>query len=213
MPILARYPTHAQAIDAARALIDEGVLAAVSNAMLNRGEWLPGMNVGRPPGEFHVTVIEPTQLDLARAIIRQLAEVQPVAGAPSDNWPDPHDLDLTKLPPQNLPPCPNCGTTLPPDAALTACPSCAEPVDVVELIVTQHGPEALEPCYAAGHPSATSTGVTEPTWPTDETLASLPLTCPACRAPLIDLAPEGACPACANPYNKRAMIDRLLAAE
>ncbi len=69
--------------------------------------------------------------------------------------------DLSTLNPALAPQCPACDRILPLDASVSACPHCNEPVDIVDLIIAAHGPEAFAPapdpvtrhaCARCGYP-------------------------------------------------------------
>lgn len=100
--------------------------------------------------------------------------------------------DLSLLDPSTAPRCPACRTKLP-LAAVTACTSCGEPVDVAELIVQEHGPEALTPCY----PKRADT---------DEA-PDLLTHCLACGYALENLPSVGVCPECGGPFDKSTPPD------
>ncbi len=121
---------------------------------------------------------------------------------PSDDAAASADLavpDLTGLDPSLAPSCPHCAAMLPMDPLLERCPVCSEPVDVAQLIVSIHGPEALEDCYEA------------PELPlAPEHINTLKLLCPHCQYALDGLPHEGICPECGSEYNKSRIIGDFL---
>ena len=103
--------------------------------------------------------------------------------------------DLSLLDPSTAAPCPACGRQLPLSASLDICPACAEPVDVVDVLVKLHGPELMAICYP------------QPTEPIpDAIVEAVELSCPACKYPLAGLAQTGLCPECGTPYSMADLI-------
>jgi len=107
--------------------------------------------------------------------------------------------DLSKLDPGVTVDCPSCGRRLPLEHGVDACPACADPVDVLELIVTEHGPDALADCYEA-----------EPAEPTEADVRAYDLACAQCRYSLAGLEQRGRCPECGTLYDKLEILARMM---
>ncbi len=118
---------------------------------------------------------------------------------------DPSELDydvppdLSRLDPAIGVVCPACARDLPLDAQLEACPGCAEPVDVPELIVHQHGPDALADCYGE-----------EPEQVSPADLRAYDIACVQCRCSLAGLEQRGRCPECGTLYDKAEILQRMM---
>lgn len=108
---------------------------------------------------------------------------------------EPGQPDLSRLDPGMQPNCPGCDRLLPLRANLGKCPSCSMAVDVVEQLVSRHGPEALIDCY--GSPEMLID---------EQVLAMAPIPCPACEYLLTGLAARGRCPECGQGYDKEAIV-------
>jgi Double zinc ribbon len=98
--------------------------------------------------------------------------------------------DLSRLDPALAPPCPKCGRVLPMDSELSQCRACRAPVDVADLILQAHGPEALADAFDHA-----------PMIP-EEFMRDSPVPCPKCGYPLGGLPLEGVCPECGGGYRK-----------
>ncbi len=131
-------------------------------------------------------------LELLEAFDREPADFTP-------EWEADAVPDLSRLDPALLPDCPSCARTLPADPFLDACPSCSAEVDVGELIVARHGPDALADCY-----------VDEPRQFDPEVVDRMSLVCDGCGYALKNLGVSGRCPECGTAYDKMAILRRLL---
>lgn len=90
--------------------------------------------------------------------------------------------DLSTLNPALAPPCPSCNRILALDASLSACPHCHQPVDIIDLIVAAHGPEAF-----AGVPDPVTRHA-----------------CARCGYPRRGLPHPEVCPECGTPFRGTA---------
>ncbi len=89
---------------------------------------------------FDVIIRTKEDLNLARAV---LEEFLATSSTPTEPLEDQVMPDLADLDPSFRPRCPDCDVVLPPIATMEACPSCDAPVNIIDLIVAQHGPEAF----------------------------------------------------------------------
>lgn len=187
MARLHQFPSVVAAKSAAAYLLSRGVLARVQESigpysLIPDGAWIE---------------VNSESLEAARMMVHEYLK------APIElevDWEVECLPDLKKLNPKHAPTCPLCGAKLPMDANAEACPQCGARVDVVRLIVEQHGPEALAACTI-------DEGDVDPI--ADDVLQTIALVCPACRYSLLGLAIEGACPECGGTYSKRDLIARL----
>ena len=136
-PFRFRSPMHAVAL--CDYLVQNGVPAKVVGG--NTDAWVPWV---RSSGPYEVVLGSKSDAKLAAFLLEQFnsepAEYE--SGLDDQALPNLSELDA-----EMAPPCPSCEGKLPLDAATTACPACGEPVDVAQLIVEAHGPEALAACY------------------------------------------------------------------
>lgn len=88
--------------------------------------------------------------------------------------------------------CPGCGEWLGLETDLERCPGCGEDVDVVELVVTVHGPEVLE-----GVESASVVRL--------ERMRRDVTRCAECGGDLDGLGLRGRCPGCGRLFDKDEM--------
>ena len=107
--------------------------------------------------------------------------------------------DLSGLDPSLAAACPGCGMLLPLDESCQVCPACGHRVDVAELIVQTHGPEALEACYGRAEQLLSN-----------EQMNRLILLCPGCQHSLEGLPRVGLCVACGLEYDKDQIVRDFL---
>lgn len=189
-------PLRAQ--EARDRLLERGILAAVVD---RSNEWLGAAR------SYDVMLCYGVQYDEARAILAQ-ADEAPCDANEQDSGSAEQDTahedsgwqpDLTRLGQGMAPLCPACGVTLPLNAGLGSCPSCRSAVDVVDLIVQRHGPEALDGCYPREESSVESAMIER-----------MMLLCPACRYSLDGMARAGTCPECGGRYDKAVIVRDFL---
>lgn len=131
MKVLYTTPSKPEADALVACLADEAIDAAV----ISRVD--PYLSTHT---NFDVLLRTNDDLDLAQAVLDAFLASATTLTESLDDLSIP---DLSTLDPSLLPSCPACAALLPPDASLSTCPSCAAPVDVVELIIAAHGPEAF----------------------------------------------------------------------
>ncbi|HRJ50243.1 MAG: hypothetical protein KF787_02525 [Phycisphaeraceae bacterium] len=177
-------PVHAQRL--AAHLRSEGVVAGVLHDITSMG----GLDF-RAPGSSLV-LLDRRDAELAEALIREYEADPPTA--PIDESME--DADVTRLDPAIEVACPDCGGTIVASLDPRTCPACRGTIEVLRLVVEQHGPEALATLYEDDSPGAfdDAAGVA----------------CPACGYWLGGLGRTGACPECATPYDKDILVTTFL---
>lgn len=200
--LLRTYPDRRAAWRAAVFLMEEGLLARPQDVQVGT---LPGIDRDRPCFEHWVTLAFKEDLEHAAALLN---EFDATPDPPDSEWADESEPDLTRLPPSLTVPCETCkynlrslirSTSKSPSTAPIRCPECGTSNLPLERVLARHGPEALLDCYQDDEPE-------DPDWTEDAVIRRLHLPCPHCRCPLHALDLEGHCPACAQPYNKRAIV-------
>ncbi len=196
---LRTYPDRHTAWRACVFLMEEGLLARPQDVLIGT---MPGIDRDRPCHEHWVTLAFKSDLEHAAALLDEF-DATPVP--PDAEWADESEPDLTRLPASLAIPCEACGHDLRPlvqpahPTAAIRCPGCAATNLPLERVLARHGPEALLDCYQDDEPE-------DPDWTEEAVICRLHLPCPHCRCPLHALDLEGHCPACAQPYNKRAIV-------
>lgn len=169
-----RFRSAVHAVSARDYLVQNGVPAQVVG-----GNSDAAMFQGRNGGPYEVMLLARADAKLATYLLEQWSQEPVEMEGDLDDHAAP---DLSLLDPSMAPSCPNCSAGLPLDALLAACPKCSSPVDVAALIVSEHGPEALDVCY-------------EDSISTDELLA-MQVQIPACAACGGPVNETGACGWC-----------------
>ena len=134
-----RFRSPMQAVALRDYLVQNGVPAQVVGG--NTDACVPWV---RSSGPYEVVLASQADVKLAAYLYEQFTNEPAELDGELDDQALP---DLGKLDPTMAPPCPACGESLPLDASVTQCPDCEARVDVAELIVELHGPEALAACY------------------------------------------------------------------
>lgn len=146
-------------------------------------------------GEYELLVARETDADRARELLD--------AFRPNLTGPTTSELaaatqpDLSLLPAAFNPRCPSCQASIAPSARPERCPSCAAAIDIEQLILDQHGPEAMAFCYQADSGDLS-----------DDLLATAKLDCPGCGYSLTALPARSQCPECGRPYDKQDLLTR-----
>ena len=139
MHIIKRYPHALRAQMAADELNAHGINATVVGGMLEVIGPYTGWSAGTPHG---VAITSKDDAARALVIIQELEST-----TPDDGWEHQSTPDLTRLDPALSINCPHCHSDVRTALHTGICPQCAEPFDPVDLIVQQHGPDALANCY------------------------------------------------------------------
>lgn len=139
---VARYSSTVTAQAVAAYLRDNGVAAQVVGDLLAEAPNHRSMSMSA----LDVVIASNAMLGRAKELV---AEFHAQPATLEDDWEDQTRPDLSRLPASLAPACPACDVTLPMDEHLSACPACGAGVDVVELVIDRHGPEAVAPCFDA----------------------------------------------------------------
>lgn len=177
-------PVHAQRL--ASYLRDEGIVAGVLHDITSMG----GFDF-RAPGSSLV-LLDRRDGELAEALLRDY-EADPPTTPIDETMEDP---DVTRLHPSIEVACAECDGTIVASLDPSACPACGSPVDVLALVLDQHGPEALATLYDDEPPG--------------NFVDTAGVACPACGYWLGGLARSGVCPECAQPYSKDVLVTMFL---
>jgi len=177
---LARYASRIHAEHAAQHLRAQGVPVKVVGEHVQDMFAVPTLK----QLQMELLLLDPAQEERARALLEAFERSLGRSLLHDDEAPSP---DLSRLDPAHgRVACPGCQAQLRVEAELRRCPRCGEALDAVELVVQQHGPEALAQCYEAQAPLG------------DE-LRAQPR-CAHCGEPLPDLV-RGRCAACGSLYD------------
>lgn len=151
---VARYSSAVTAQAVAAYLRDNGVAAQVVGDLLAEAPNHRAMSMSA----LDVVVASSALVGRAKELV---AEFHAQPATLDEDWEDQTRPDLSRLPASLAPACPACEVMLPMDEHLSACPACGASVDVVELVIDRHGPEAVAPCFDAPEGAETS-GVDAP---------------------------------------------------
>ncbi|GEM_PF-1295436 len=198
---LRNYPGLPHAWSAAAYLRSQGVLAR--GYQREAGRVRLAMLGGPTRYEAWVAVAFDADVPAAEEILDEFDALPLPSGS---EWEAQTEPDLSRLPTDLAVPCEWCKSDLRPDIDARSregtpvrCRSCNRDNDPVGRVVARHGPEALLDCYP--EPS-------DPDWIDEPTLRALQLPCQRCLYRLTGLPPIGQCPECAQPYDKRAIIEK-----
>ncbi len=167
-------------------LREHGVPANVSGELLDAVSTFGGLL----EGQYRVSVVWKEYVGPAKSLAKAF---RTETIALDDNWEENAEPDLTLLDPAFLPQCGSCRHQFFEQPSDGLCPACHEPVDFTDLILEQHGPEALESCYA-NEPIQASFD--------DDAVRALDLPCLRCGYSLQGLDVSGKCPECGQPFDK-----------
>jgi predicted RNA-binding Zn-ribbon protein involved in translation (DUF1610 family) len=197
-----RYQRVFEAESMATALREHGINCAVVG---HHTQAAIGMEGGRLPWfGYDLVVLHKRDIETAKAMI---AELESERVEPEEGWEDAARPDLSALEGTGVAVhCAACAAALPLDAQLRRCPSCAEVVDVVDRLVEEHGPEALDACYGL-EPYETEVSAQAAPEP-DYDPAMVRLGCPACGT-VLPQETTGRCSTCGTLFDKRDMLGRM----
>src|SRR5262245_27650465 len=184
MRTVTRYVDPITARQAAAYLTSHGIVA---RAVVRIDTFNPGSSV---------EIVNDDLLEEARALLEQFELHKPEYLEPLEDQAVP---DLSRLPASFAPTCPGCKARLPLDAVIARCRGCGATVHVVDRIVEQFGPEALQGCFPVDADADFSDL-------TDEQISRLGLACPGCQYSLSGLPVTGMCPECGRAYDKHEML-------
>lgn len=186
-----RFADELRADQAAAYLRAHGVAAEVVGHHTQR---LLGMGHLRNPWTGFDVVVQRGGREQAELLLEEMERSTPQF---EEGWEDEASrVDLSMLDESlHAVSCPECGEGLALDATVEACPECGESVDVVELVVQAHGPEALD----GEVPSVARAPHRE----TREEMA-----CGECGSDLSGLPVRGRCPGCGALFDKQEMRRR-----
>lgn len=200
MHLVRRYQRVLEAESMAAALREQGITCAIVG---HHTQSAIGVEGGRLPWfGYDLVVVRREDIHPAREMIHELeAETLELeSGWEDDARPDLSALEGTDIAAH----CTACAGPLPLDATLQHCPHCAAPVDVVEHLVQQHGPEILDACYGIDPPLPQE----NPHNTHDYEPALVRLDCTSCGSTLPELA-TGRCTSCGTLFDKRDMLRQM----
>lgn len=163
----------------------EGVACTIHGGLLDSA----GPFSGVFKGQYSVVVLDRAELSRARDLTTEYFDAAP---DPDESWEDESEPDLSLLHPSLLPRCEACSYQLLAMPRDEVCPACHEPMDLLALVLAQHGPEALIECYEPRVFTAAE----------EAAMREMDMPCPQCRYSLRGLEPRGRCPECGRAYDK-----------
>lgn len=175
-------PLDAQRI--ASYLLAEGVIAAPVHDMTAMGY------NARPTSR--VMLLDGRDKELAARLVAELEQL-PRTPALEGGEEEP---DLSQLDRAMVVRCDSCSAEMRANAGHAACPVCSAEVDIADLVVQEHGPEALEACY-----------------PREDSIVVKPgsgVPCLKCGYWLAGLGVVGVCPECSTTYDKKRTVEMFL---
>lgn len=205
MHFVRRYQKVFEAESMAASLREQGINCAVVG---HHTQGAIGMEGSRLPWfGYDLVVMWPEDVQPARRMIHELegARIELEEG-----WEDAARPDLSALEGTGIVvTCASCEHALPLDATLERCPTCAEPVDIVDRLVEEHGPEVLDACYGIEptNPNPRSGSFTQQPPQQDYDPALVRLPCAGCGE-LLGEGLSGRCPHCGTLFDKRDMLKR-----
>lgn len=185
MEVVARLHDAVSAQQLVGFLRASGIPSTVSGGLLES----VGPIVGAFKGQYTVVVLRRESFQRAKELVAAFFADPP---AFDEQWEADTEPDLTLLHPSLLPKCPACGYQLLRVPGDSACPACHTPMDLVELVIDRHGPEALADCCTAPESEDLD----------QENVREMDLPCARCRYSLLGLARRGRCPECGLPFDK-----------
>lgn len=196
---LHHYSSTIEAQQVVNWLTRHGVLSGIVDGHSSALSTSVGFNRRYGQGHITVAIAYERQREEAEVLLELLAD-EPAEY--ESGWENQSVPDLARLDPALLPPCPGCGVTLRADASADRCPACGVAVDLLDLVISKHGPEAIEPLIEVDGRVGQVLS--------DETLVRAAADCPGCGSPLDGLPVVGRCPGCTAVYNKRTLYEGAL---
>jgi len=182
---LRRYPTQIEAERAATFLTDHGIPVKVVGDHVATAMGISAMRM------LHIDLVllDESRRDEAEGLLREY-ESEPIHLDP--DWEEQALADIPQETIDRFPlRCPECGYDVRGLPRRAACPECGAELDLIELIASQHGPEALMRGEPAAEPAAHVPGAGR----------SGPR-CRDCGRDLTGLPARGRCPDCGRLFDK-----------
>lgn len=205
MHFVRRFQKVFEAESMASSLREQGINCAVVG---HHTQAAIGMEGGKLPWfGYDLVVLRIEDVQPAEQLIQELEGelIEPEEGWEDDARPDLSALEGTGIAVS----CAACEHELPLDATIEKCPTCSEPVDVVDRLVEEHGPEVLDACYGieSNAPNTGSAVSAQTASRRDYDPAMVRLPCSVCGEPIGE-GLTGRCPNCGTLFDKRDMLRR-----